>query len=151
MSRILCSIDKQTSFCWPSPSRKSVALPPHNFKVGEGNFHILFTNGHHRINYSVPPQFHWPVPSLSLAEEISESYNWEKPTLQPTLELQNNLAKLNLNGPSITQIFDNCLFKKCVPKGQCLEIYFSLDTILAGPVALVEEVIVLNWSRVNLD
>lgn len=41
MSRILCSIDKQTSFCCHPPV-KSVALPPHNFKVWEGNFSHSF-------------------------------------------------------------------------------------------------------------
>lgn len=32
-----------------------------------------------------------------------------------------------------------------------MQIYFSLETILAGPVALIQEVVVLNWRRVRLD
>lgn len=94
------------------------------------------------------------VPSLSLAEAISESYSWEKPTLQPRLGLLNNMAKLNLDEQNITSIFGWSIVS--------LENQFQRDsawkfisawrqTFLAGPVALVQEVTVLNWSRVNLD
>ena len=50
------------------------------------------------------PSSIFPVHSLNMAEAICESYSWEKQTLQPRRELQNNSAKLNFDEPNITWI-----------------------------------------------